>query len=172
MSKRKQKAFMALYEPVHPQFERFCRARVYGQMEFRDLMNETLLLAFKKFDQLRAREAFLSWLFGIAVRVLANQARKKNEVEVVNEATLLHISGSRPTDSDAEVYLLHRALAQLPEAQKEAIILFEITGFSIKEIAVMQQASESAVKQRLSRGRQKLKALLDAPTNGKEARHG
>ena len=63
MNNRKQAAFLALYEPVHNQFERFCRARVYGQMEFRDLMNETLLQAYRKFDQLRSEEAFLGWLF-------------------------------------------------------------------------------------------------------------
>jgi RNA polymerase sigma-70 factor (ECF subfamily) len=46
------------------------------------------------------------------------------------------------------------------EEQREAIILFEIAGFSIKEIVVIQNASESAVKQRLKRGREKLVEIL------------
>lgn len=64
-----------------------------------------------------------------------------------------------PTDR-SEQYMntafLHHALAQLPEQQKEALILFEITGLSIKEIMIIQDSTESAVKQRLFRGRKSL----------------
>jgi RNA polymerase sigma-70 factor (ECF subfamily) len=52
------------------------------------------------------------------------------------------------------------ALAQLPIAQKECIILFEISGFKIKEIAEIQSVSEDAVKQRLKRGRERLQEIL------------
>jgi DNA-directed RNA polymerase specialized sigma24 family protein len=55
---------------------------------------------------------------------------------------------------------LYEALAQLPHEQRESIILFEISGFSIQEITVIQNASESAVKQRLKRGREKLMEIL------------
>ena len=45
MIKERQKRFLALYEPNHDRFERFCRARVYGRMEYQDLINESLLIA-------------------------------------------------------------------------------------------------------------------------------
>ena len=64
---RQQEKFLRLYEPIHDRFERFCRARVYGDMEFRDLMNETLLVAFEKFDTLKSKDAFLSFLFSGSV---------------------------------------------------------------------------------------------------------
>ncbi len=64
------------------------------------------------------------------------------------------------TERDAEVYLLHKALSLLPEDQRECIILFEISGFSIKEIVEIQGVSESAVKQRLKRARAKLIEIL------------
>jgi DNA-directed RNA polymerase specialized sigma24 family protein len=44
----------------------------------------------------------------------------------------------------------------------ECIILYEVSGFSIKEIMCIQNLSESAVKQRLSRGRKQLLALLQS----------
>jgi RNA polymerase sigma-70 factor, ECF subfamily len=72
----KQNRFLALYEPIHDRFERFCRARVYGEMEYTDLMNETLLVAFEKLDSLKSDRSFLSYLFSIAVRLLANDKRK------------------------------------------------------------------------------------------------
>ena len=168
MSESKQNDFLKLYEPVHDRFERFCRARVYGDMEFRDLINETLLVAYEKFDTLKSNEAFLAFLFGISVRLLANNKRKRKEASVPSQEELdRHRDSNAATESDTEVYLLHKALAMLPEAQRECLILFEISGFSIKEIAAMQTASESAVKQRLKRGRDRLAEILTFESSNK-----
>ncbi|MFT5860836.1 MAG: DNA-directed RNA polymerase specialized sigma24 family protein [Flavobacteriaceae bacterium] len=70
-----QEQFMILYEPVHNRFERFCRARA-GRVEYKDLMHDTLLIAFEKFDHPRSFLSFLSFLFGISIRVMANLNRK------------------------------------------------------------------------------------------------
>lgn len=158
VDKKKQKAFLELYEPIHDRFERFCRARVYGDMDYKDLMNETLLRAYQKFDTLRSQEAFLSFLFSISVRILSNNNRKRKTSSLEDIDTQLIDSGS--SDSSTEIYLLHKALAKLPEEQRECILLFEIAGFNIKEICAIQNASESSVKQRLRRGRIKLKEIL------------
>lgn len=168
MSRKKQKEFLKLYEPVHERFERFCRARVYGDMEYSDLINETLLRAYQKFDTLNSKEAFLSFLFSISVRVLANTKRKKKEEyhDFNDEASKVQDVNSN-TDKDAEVFMLYKALAILQEDQRESIILFEISGFSIKEIATIQNTSESNVKQRLRRGRLKLRELL-SPSEEKQ----
>ncbi len=161
MSKNKQKEFLQIYEPVHDRFERFCRARVYGDMDFKDLMNETLLLAFQKFDELRDKKAFLSFLFSISVRILANNGRKKKENSDLFETKSQNYSDSNSdTSADAEVFMLHKALSHLNEDQRESIILFEISGMSIKEIALIQETSESNVKQRLRRGRDRLLKIL------------
>ena len=160
MSKQKQKEFLELYQPVHERFERFCRARVYGDMEYTDLINETLLRAYQKFDTLKSKEAFLSFLFSISVRVLANTNRKKKEEHTFDDEANRVTDVNSNTEKDAEVYLLYEALAKLSEDQRESIILFEISGFSIKEIAKIQNTSESSVKQRLRRGRLRLREIL------------
>ena len=163
---KKQREFLDLYEPIHERFERFCRARVYGDMDFRDLMNETLLKAYQKFDDLRSKEAFLSFLFSISVRILANNKRKRKEVpkdfasEHSEEHSIKIPDANSKSDVSTDVYFLHKALAKLTEDQRESIILFEISGFSIKEIAEIQNTSESSVKQRLRRGRIRLKEIL------------
>lgn len=150
-----------MYEPVHNRFERFCRARAYGDMDFKDLMNETLLTAFQKFEELRSKEAFLSFLFSIAVRILANNHRKKKEnSDAFEEKSKLYFDVNSNTETDVEVYLLHQALQLIPAEQRESLILFEIAGMSIIEIAVIQNTSESNVKQRLKRGREKLRTIL------------
>ena len=172
MIKSKQNRFLALYEPIHDRFERFCRARVYGEMEYTDLMNETLLVAFEKLDSLKSDGSFLSYLFSIAVRLLANNNRKMRPERMKSTDAEQSIPASDSTEHSMEVHLLHRALAELKEDQREALILFEISGFSIREIAAIQSASESAVKQRLKRGRERLAQILSFESElktGKEA---
>ncbi|MCH2226002.1 MAG: RNA polymerase sigma factor [Crocinitomicaceae bacterium] len=158
--KSKQRQFLALYEPIHDRFERFCRARVYGEMEYTDLMNETLLIAYKTFDSLRSKEAFLSYLCSISIRLLANSHRKKRPVSSDELEFSTHTTSSNITEIGAEVHLLHRALSHVQKDQRESLILFEITGLSIREIAQLHEVSESAVKQRLRRGRIRLTEIL------------
>lgn len=161
MSRKKQTRFLRLYEPVHDRFERFCRARAYSQTDHRDVMHESLLVAYERLDSLRSEGAFFSFLVGICIRLLANGHRKMKPELGWDESFLE--SKARSTDNPeqaTEVYLLHCALAQLSEDQRESILLFEIAGFSIKEIAIMHGVSESAVKQRLRRGRERLTQLL------------
>ena len=167
--------FLKLYEPIHDRFERFCRARVYGEMDYRELMSESILIAFEKMHTLRSEQAFLSFLFGISVRILSNQRRKKKVVTFQDESLIQKVEDNRNRpDEDADVYFLHQVLTLLPVVQKESLILFEIAGFNIREIAGIQQASESAVKQRLKRGRQKLAEILhnESNTKTKEVTHG
>lgn len=175
MKSGQQDHFLKLYEPIHDRFERFCRARVYGEMDYRELMSESILIAFEKMHTLRSEQAFLSFLFGISVRILSNQRRKKKVVTFQDESLIQKVEDNRNRpDEDADVYFLHQVLTLLPVVQKESLILFEIAGFNIREIAGIQQASESAVKQRLKRGRQKLAEILhnESNTKTKEVTHG
>lgn len=171
----KQAQFLSLYEPVHERFERFCRARVYGRMEFRDLMHETLLLAYEKLETLKSPDAFLAFLIGISIRILANRNRKKQNLFFPEETAVYSVPDPASFSADdADIHFLYEALAQLPEEQQESLILFEISGFSIREIAVMHNASESAVKQRLKRGREKLTTILtyESALKTGETQHG
>lgn len=161
MVKSKQEQFLELYEPIHDTFERFCRARVYGNMEHGDLINETLLVAFKKFDTLKSKGAFLSFLFGISVRILSNNHKKLKERNLNTDNDDSHkMQAHNNTESDAEIHFLYKALSELNDDQRESLILFEISGFKIKEIAIIQEVSEDAVKQRLKRGRKRLSEIL------------
>lgn len=159
MLRRKHIRFLRLYEPVHKRFERFCQVRCYGEMEAGDLINESLLIAYEKMDQLRSKEVFLSFLCGISVRVLANSHRKQRPLTGVSFLEN-HAQTEISSDLETEKHFLYEALGLLSVEQREAVILFEITGFRIREIAEIQECSEDAVKQRLKRGRERLKEIL------------
>lgn len=164
MIKERQKRFLALYEPNHDRFERFCRARVYGRMEHKDLINESLLIAYEKLDTLHSEKHFLSFIIGISIRILSNFNKKKKEVFLTGNEQIEVLEdqiSSGEIEVAIEVEHLYKMLDRLNEEQKECLILFELTGFSIKEIMELQKASESTVKQRLRRGRIQLKELIE-----------
>ncbi len=155
----KQKKFMAMYDPVHDRFERFCVARAYGDMAPEDLMHDTVVIAYEKLDTIENASVFLHFLCGTAIRVLANANRKLRPIRHIDEGkvseTVDHQADlSRKDDIEA----LYHGLSKLPAEQRDALTLFELSGFTIAEIAVIQEAGISAVKQRLARGR---KALLE-----------
>ncbi|OFZ55159.1 MAG: hypothetical protein A3D92_04810 [Bacteroidetes bacterium RIFCSPHIGHO2_02_FULL_44_7] len=159
----KKERFMALYSPVHENFERFCRARVYGDIDYKDLMHDTIVIAFEKFYKLESPKVFLHFLFGICIRVLANTNKKQRLLHLKDDVSSLLVEDrTTRADRNDDLHTLYGALSKLPDAQREAIVLFEISGFSISEIADLQGAGISAVKQRLARGRQALTDILCA----------
>jgi RNA polymerase sigma-70 factor (ECF subfamily) len=155
-SNERKKIFLEFYDPVHEKFERFCKARVYGEMDYQDLMHDSIIIAFQKFQPNVESKSFLSFLFSIAIRVLANNNRRQKK----NIAHQNFLMLSENNDNE-EIEHLYSALNLLPDIQKETIILFEIVGYSLKEIAELHQTNENNVKQRLHRGRIQLKKILN-----------
>jgi len=64
-------------------------------------------------------------------------------------------------ETNLDVEILYKALQKLPASQAEAIVLFEISGFSLNEITEIQGGTLSGVKTRLKRGREKLASILN-----------
>jgi RNA polymerase sigma factor (sigma-70 family) len=164
MEQSKKERFMQLYAPVHYRFERYCKTRAYGEFHFKDIMQDTLLVAYEKCDNIKSKEAFLHFLFGTAVRILSNQ-RKKKRPEYLDNFTNKYehiIANDNAIEKQLEIKYLYEQLNKLDNITRECIILFEISGFSIKEIMTILNLGESAVKQRLSRGRKQLIVLMNS----------
>lgn len=153
--------FLALYDPVHDQFTRYCLAMTGNEQDAKDLINDAILRALERFETLRNPDSFLYFLISIAKRVYLNQRRRTKFWGQVSESKMEgYQDPSANQETNIEAWLLYKALDKLPTKQKEALILFEITGFSLKEVAEIQGNSLSAVKVRLMRGRKKLAELL------------
>ncbi len=153
---------MELYHSVHEPFVRFCTAKAYDIMDDEELISETVLRAFENFEKLKSKKAFLGFLFGISQNIIRNNLRKKKLFTDYNEIAINNIADNTIDSSDRlDIEILYNALNKLPANQKEALILFEISGFSIKEIMEIQNAKESAIKQRLKRARKKLAKILN-----------
>jgi len=156
-----RKRFKALYHQHHDALGGYCRVQAYGCMDPEDLVGETVLKAFESFHKLKDEKAFLGYLMAIARNIVNTKLRRKKFSAPYSE----HFSETIKDESvDAEmkydIEVLYECLNKLQPETKEAIVLFDISGYSIKEVAEIQQVGESAVKQRLRRGRIKLGEIL------------
>ncbi len=160
-SHEKQQRFLALFEPVQPSLERFALAVTGEREKGRDVVAETVLIAYERFDSLRSPEAFLSFLFTIATRVHRREVKMERRMERVDDERLKSLlDPGLPPDAAADITAVHAALARLPEKQREAVVLFEIMGVPMKEIREIQGGTLTSVKVRIFRGRKRLAELL------------
>jgi RNA polymerase sigma-70 factor, ECF subfamily len=171
MEEREQR-FRRLVEPVHDRVLGFARCLTRQTVEGDDLFQEAMLLAYRKLDALRDDAAFRPWLYRIIVSVHRSHCRRAFWRRVIPIADLaatedeaaerLYRSDGWTADAAEANRRARNALAKLGAAQREAIVLFEIEGWLVEEIATMQGVSVSAVKSRLARGREQLRALYEA----------
>ena len=173
-STEKQQRFLALLQPVYDGLYRFIYALTRNRDKADDLMSETILQAYERFETVRDTQAFFSFMLTIAKRV-HKRREWRARLFIFDSDTVEHTFGgasSPETATDTELML--DALDRLPAKQREALILFELSGFSIEEICALQGGSLSGVKSRLARGRQKLAALLghEEPVQNKADHRG
>jgi len=157
------KAFLEAYQPCHDAFVRYCTAIAYGKIEAEDLVQDVLATAWKNFDQIREKDKLLHYMMRVAKHKVYSFLRKPKYQEEIAEHYAENLrSKGVSADVVLDIQELYRMLDKLPFAQKQAIILFEISGFSMKEIAAIQDSTEGAVKTKISRGRAKLKSFYEA----------
>ena len=123
-----------------------------------DLAQEALVKAYLSLAGYQNKGKFRSWLFKIAYNTFLSHKAGCRTMGSIDEARTL--IGGTEADSSFEHQDLYLALRTLPPKERSAITLFYLNGYSIKEIATITEATEGAVKQQLSRGRDKLKARL------------
>lgn len=156
----KQSYFMKLYKPHHQKLLRYCESILKDAMDAEDVVSETALIAYQDLHKLKKVDAFNYYLFGIARNLIRRKYRRKKFWVAFDKEKADELLATQNPELDADVRLLYDALDKLPEAQKEALILFELSGYSIKEVAAIQNSGLSAVKARLARGRKQLSSLL------------
>lgn len=151
--------FLNNYETCHESLEKFCRVLCRNREAARELVQETLLQALEGYDRLREKEKFASWLMGIAIRVKRRQDRKLKNwllMEVLPERV-----AAEQSDSEAALFMLRKLCGKLNKAEREAFLLFELSGLSLEAIAEIEEANINTVKTRLRRAREKLKKWLE-----------
>lgn len=146
-------------------------ALAHDRTEAEDLVQETYLRAMRAFGQLPPDSHLKGWLFTILRNVWLNQQRHTHSgplfVPVNAEEEDRMQSLASFTYNPHFVYLrkvereqVRSAIAQLPPAHREVIVLRDFEGFSYQEIAGILQCPAGTVMSRLNRAREQLRRML------------
>jgi len=130
-----------------------------------DVAQESLLVALERLEECREEARFSGWLFAIVRNRALNLRDRRHYRDVTRDGEL----PDPPSESTAHDELVLRdqlleSLSQLPEVQRQIILLFDLEGWTHAEIAASLGVSELMSRQHLFLARRALRAILkDGP---------
>ena len=141
-----------------PRLRRYARALTGDPAAADDLLQDTLTRAMEKFSLWREGSDLRAWLFTIMHNLFVNGLRNRPMTVPLDEGESL--PGHRTAPDDSTVNDLVKCLAQLPNEQREIILLVALEDMSYKEAAQVLSIPIGTVMSRLSRGRERLGQLM------------
>src|ERR1700712_3392304 len=129
-----------------------------------DLVQETLMKAWAARGRFQAGTNMRAWTFIILRNLYFSQVRRRRFRGEWDDLTADRILAA-PASQDRHVELgdLQRALLQLPQSQREALILVGAGGFAYEEAAEICGVAVGTIKSRVARGRVALEAAMSNP---------
>lgn len=151
--------FISHVEGTQKAFRRFLVALCCGDSSLADdVAQEAYIKAYLSCDSFNNPDKFNAWIFRIGYTTFINHKRSEKIFADYEEAR--NIASVNSTDDSFRYQELYSALNKLPGRERTSVLLFYMEGYSIKEIAEIEETSQDAVKQHLSRGRNHLRGLL------------
>jgi RNA polymerase sigma-70 factor, ECF subfamily len=150
---------------LRPKLHRYCARMTGSVVDGEDVLQEALVKALEAFPRAQPIENLQGWLFRIAHnaaldflrrRTRQNAAHANEELDMVVDPT-----GSAEQRQIAAASL--RTFMRLPVAQRSAVILMDVLGYSLEEIVSVMDSTVAAVKAALNRGRARLRELAREP---------
>lgn len=162
-----------LLRAISPDMYRIIYSMLRDHDDTDEVVQETLVRIFRHVGQLKEPERFPSWAMRIAVNQVQTWRMKRNrqrtyelDESMETEGGVVMLSGNQGGTPREEAVRgeirdqIKQAMATLPNRQQTAVVLFELEGCSIKEIATAMSCSEGAVKFNIHEARKKLKSRL------------
>ncbi|MCK6505206.1 sigma-70 family RNA polymerase sigma factor [Myxococcota bacterium] len=167
-------AYRGLVERYQGRIYAVCYSMVRNNEDARDLAQEAFVKAYQNLHRFQLRSSFYTWICRIAMNVSIDHLRRQkvrkaelfeDGVATKDQGGVLSFGHQRedPGKNLERKRLQQRlmaALDELPEEQRQIIVLREIDGLSYKEIAEVMDTPEGTVMSRLFYARKKLQAAL------------
>lgn len=146
-----------------PHLRAFARSLCGSRDMADDLVQETMLKAWNARQRFAAGTNMRAWTFIILRNIFLSQMRRNRfRGEWDDLAAERMLAAPAGQDKIVELSDLHRAMQQLPPAQREALILIGAGGFAYEEAAEICGVAVGTIKSRVARGRVALEQLLDS----------
>ena len=162
--------FCQSFEPVRPELYRYCRHLTRSPWDAEDLVQDTLVKAFRFSDKFEPGTNLRAWLSTILHNTWRNRVRDAGREAVEVDSTRLEeaeagADGAPGSETPEQLLLrntldgdLRAALDELPDVFRQAVWMRDVEEFSYAEIAKMLDLPIGTVMSRISRGR---RLLLD-----------
>ena len=151
--------FSRLLEMLRPDLLRFAFWLTRDRAVAEDVVQETLIRAWKSREEIKDPAATRPWLLTIVRREHARLYERKrlptvdvDEVEALGDPALA-------SDGDAGLLDLRQAIMKLPDEYREPLVMQVLGGFSTAEIATELKLTQPTVLTRLFRARNKLRVI-------------
>ena len=166
---------LSAFDTLVKRWEKKIQGAVYRIMgsgeDARDLAQETFLRAYRGLPTFKSEARFSSWLYQIALNLCRDRLRQRRgktmlSIEDLDPATAARIDRSASTTHELveardTARLVSGAMSELPEEQREVIVLKEYQGLTFQEIADTLDVPVSTVKTRLYRGLVQMREHLE-----------
>ena len=154
---QREEEFERLALPQSPHLLRFALRLTQNRPLAEDLVQETLLLAWRGFPKFEPGSNVRAWLFRILINALYSQNRKGRTAPPLL-ALRSDVRSAEGSLSDA--FEVTQALDRLPSDQRTALLLAVVEGFTCREIAEILAVPIGTVMSRLSRAREAMREAL------------
>ena len=173
MIERASRGDAAAFNRLMEQHERRMYAvapRMCGNREdAQDCLQEAMLRVYRAIGGFKGQSSFSTWVYRITMNTCLDELRRKKNRQSTSLDSLLDMGWSPSDDTNAPEKQairselrrnLNRAIQELPEEMRSAVVLRDIQGFSYEEIAHMLEINVGTIKSRISRGREKLREKM------------
>jgi RNA polymerase sigma-70 factor (ECF subfamily) len=161
-----EQRFTAMYDRYSMRVWAYAASRA-GSEAADEVVSETFMVAWRRFADMPSAE--LPWLLGVARNVMRDAVRA--EVRRASLTAELRRWTEEPAADVAEGVVdrlvMLRALAELPDIDREVLTLMAWQGLSPREAARVLGCTAATVRVRLHRARKRLAAVLQAPARGR-----
>ncbi|HEY6039111.1 MAG TPA: RNA polymerase sigma factor, partial [Kofleriaceae bacterium] len=161
--------FLALVADVRPELHRYCTRMTGSVSAGEDVVQDTLAKAYYSLGEVHQLPQLRAWLFSIAhsraIDYLRGYDRRMRQpLEVIEDTA--SADAASPEDALSREETLRAALStflELPPAQRSCVILKDVLGHSVEEIAALLELTVPSVKALLHRGRARLRSSAPPP---------
>jgi RNA polymerase sigma factor (sigma-70 family) len=161
-SDRDEAAFEALIERHGPMVLTICRAVLKNEHDSEDAFQATFLVLARKAGSIRGADALGGWLHRVAYRASVQasvEAARRRRKEAEAQAMAAQFSPRSEPDRELQA-LLHAEIDRLPDSQRLPVVLCDLEGLTYEQAANQLRWTVPTLRNRLARGRQRLKTRL------------
>jgi RNA polymerase sigma-70 factor, ECF subfamily len=165
--------FARLLENEIPRLRRYARALTRDASRADDLVQSCLVRAVAKQHLWQPGTDLRAWLFTILHNQNVNDVRRsvREGMTVPVEDVTPFLTATANVEASLELRDLERAIASLPQEQRQVILLVGLEGMRYEEVATVLGIPIGTVRSRLSRGRDMLRELMDIKNPSADGAH-